>query len=375
MIYFDYAATTPMSETALTAYTEAAQKYYGNANSIHDYGTEAYQIVEFCKRKVSSYLGATEMQVYFTNGGSESNLIAIEHLKAITEGNHIIISAGEHNSIRQMEEKLENEGYEVSIVYFNEDGVIDINELSQLLRKDTAFVCAQHINGEIGTVQPIEEISKLCQQYNVKLHVDAVQSFGKLDLSNIADQVDSLSISSHKIYGPKGIGLLYLKEQPRQTQTLSHFILKGNTVDVPSIVAFTAACEEAVALLEEDARHMANLRSVFKRSLDHEQYVHFFESEKGNQLDSIVGMAIERMDGQYVMLECNRNNFAISTGSACDVRYEKKTNTMSALQVDDETARQFFRISFGRFTTEADVISLAQYLDHLIETEVISEVT
>ncbi|MDV2580920.1 IscS subfamily cysteine desulfurase [Alkalibacillus haloalkaliphilus] len=375
MIYLDYAATTPMSETALTAYTEAAQKYYGNANSIHDYGTEAYQIVQLCKQKLSSFIGANETQVYLTSGGSESNLLAIEHLKEITEGHHIIISAGEHNSIRQTEEKLKNEGYEVSVVYFDQDGVININNLKRLIRKDTAIVCTQHINGEIGTIQPIEEISKLCRQNNIKLHVDAVQSFGKLDLTDTASLVDSLSISSHKIYGPKGIGLLYLKEQPRQTQTLAHFILKGNTIDIPSVVAFTAACEEAVILLEDEAKDMAKLRNVFKQSLDHEQYVHFFESEKGNQLDSIVGMAIERMDGQYVMLECNRNNFAISTGSACDVRYEKKTNTMIALQVDDETARQFFRVSFGRYTTEADVISLAQYLDHLIETEVISEVT
>ncbi|GAA0458295.1 IscS subfamily cysteine desulfurase [Alkalibacillus silvisoli] len=374
MIYFDYAATTPMSNTALTAYTEAARKYFGNANSIHDCGTEAQQVLHLCKQKVSTYIGATPEQIHFTSGGSESNLLAIEYLKQQTVGKHIILSAGEHNSIRQTEDKLINEGYEVSIVYFNEQGVMDLEMLYELTRDDTAFISVQHINGEIGTIQPIDEISIWCQENHIKLHVDAVQSFGKIDLTQIANQVDSLSVSGHKIYGPKGIGLLYLKETPIYEPSLFQFVLKGNTVDIPSVVAFTASCEESVHLLKQEVVQMEQLRQTFKQSLNYKEYIRFFEAEEENQLASIIGMAIERMDGQYVMLECNRHNFAISTGSACDVRYQKMTNTMEALQVGEETARQFFRISFGRYTTESNIRSLAKCLNDLIQSQVISGV-
>ncbi|NIK12240.1 IscS subfamily cysteine desulfurase [Alkalibacillus almallahensis] len=372
MIYLDYAATTPMSDTALNAYVKSARQYFGNANSMHDLGSEAEQVVQVCKKQLGQFVGAESDQIYFTSGGSMGNWLALEHLKQQAVGDHVILSAGEHNSLRQMEETFRQEGYQVSVVPFNSNGVIDLDHLNEVLSEKTAIVCVQHSNGEIGTLQPIEQISKLCADYQALLHVDAVQSFGKVDLSKISDYVDSLAVSSHKIYGPKGAGFIYLKEHPKyDPASMAQKWLKGNTVDVPSVVAMTSACEEAVERIEEERHYQSHLRTLFKESLIEPSAIKFFEGEKSIQLPSIIGMAIERMEGQYVMLECNRHNIAISTGSACDVRYQQSANAMNALQMDDETARQFFRISFGRYTTYDEVKQLAACINTLIETNVL----
>ncbi|MDQ0159572.1 IscS subfamily cysteine desulfurase [Alkalibacillus salilacus] len=375
MIYLDYAATTPMSDTALNAYVKSARQYFGNANSMHDLGGEAEQVVQFCKKQLGEFIGAQSDNIHLTSGGSMGNWLGIEHLKQQAEGNHVILSAGEHNSIRQTEAAFRQVGYQVSVIPFNSNGVIDLERLNEVLNEQTAIVCVQHSNGEIGTLQPIEQISKLCAEYQALLHVDAVQSFGKVDLSNIADLVDSLSVSSHKVYGPKGVGFLYLKDHPKyDSASMAQKWLRGNTVDVPSVVAMTSACEEAVERIEEEHHNQSQLRALFKESLIEPNVIQFFEGEKSIQLPSIIGMAIEHMEGQYVMLECNRHNIAISTGSACDVRYQQSANAMNALQMGEETARQFFRISFGRYTTYDEVKQLAACLNTLIETNVLNEV-
>ncbi|MFD1390441.1 cysteine desulfurase family protein [Alkalibacillus flavidus] len=363
----DYAATTPMSDVALNAYGDAARTYFGNTNSLHDAGTEAAQVYEWCRQQIGHYVGADGDHIYFTSGGSASNQLAVSHWMSREDGQHVIMSAGEHNSVQTMRASLEHEGFRVSIIPFRPDGRIDLEKLNDAISEDTALVCVQHVNGEMGSIQPIHDVADLCRRYHAKLHVDAVQSFGKLDLSKMANDVDSLAVTSHKLYGPKGVGALYLRDKPKTALTT-------NTIDLPSVVAFTAASEEAVTNIEQEEARFQSLRQTFKRELMYPDYVRWFEAGDQEQLPSIVGMAIHHMDGQYVMLECNRQNIAISTGSACDSRYEQHAHVTRALQMDDETARQFFRVSFGRYTTHDDVKKLAACLNELIELNVLDEV-
>ncbi|WP_188206096.1 IscS subfamily cysteine desulfurase [Alkalibacillus aidingensis] len=367
MIYFDYAATTPMSEVALEAYVDTAKKFYGNTNSLHDIGSVSDQLLKACKAKMASFIGGLDFQIFFTKGGSESNLLGIDQLISQSKGNHVIISQAEHNSLQQTRQLLESQGYQVSTVSFDEYGVVDLVQLKSLKRDDTCLVIVQHINGEIGTIQPINEISDWCSRHGIFLHVDAVQSFAKLDLSQIAEQVDSLSVSSHKIYGPKGIGFLYLRNPlVHQIERQSSYLLKGNTVDLPSVVAFTAAADQQISIIESENERMLRLRQLMMSHLGNEKAFTIYESDEIKQLPSIVGMGLDGVEGQLVMLECNRKGFAISTGSACDVKYQKLPSSMSAWSVEPNKAKEFFRVSFGKYTTEDDVIKLARVLNDIV---------
>ncbi|TFB23874.1 aminotransferase class V-fold PLP-dependent enzyme [Filobacillus milosensis] len=361
MIYFDYAATTPMSNEALKAYIEVAQKYYGNTNSLHDLGAQSEQLLEQCKGTLANLIGGEREGIYFTNGGSESNMLGIKLLLNQDNRKHIIISTAEHNSNHQITRFLELEGYKVSHIPFTRNGQIDIDFLKYEITNDTALVIVQHINGEIGTIQPINEVAEICKRHDIFLHVDCVQSFGKIDLKNISPVVDSLSVSSHKIYGPKGIGFLYTNHQP--TTSLEQLILHGNTYDLPGIVSFTVAANEAIELMESEKKQLIELREAFIEQLEPiKEFITIYENKNQKQLPSIIGMAIEGIEGQWVMLECNRQGYAISTGSACDVKYNQTPNTLRALQEDEIKAKGFFRISFGRQTNMNQVKELGRFL-------------
>ncbi|GEL77406.1 IscS subfamily cysteine desulfurase [Tenuibacillus multivorans] len=361
MRYFDYAATTPMSTGAIEAFENTAKKYFGNANSLHDYGAEADQLLSQCKYHLSQIIGGKPENIYFTNGGTEANILGIKQLLSKRTGKHIMISMAEHNSIQQLCHTLELDGYEISYLPFNENAQIDVEQLESMIRQDTTVISVQHINGEIGAIQPIEEVAQICRKHDVGLHVDCVQSFGKMEISHVIEQADSLSVSSHKIYGPKGIGFLYMKDIDQHS--FEYLLLKGNTMDLPSIASFTVAAHEATERMQEESVRMKELREIFLQELKPiKQSLTVYEARSHHQMASVIGMGIHGVEGQWVMLECNRQGFAISTGSACDVKYNQIPNTLKALSVRPEKAKAFFRVSFGKETTVQDVEDLARFL-------------
>lgn len=372
MIYFDYAASCPLDKEAAETYIKAATDYFGNSKSLHDIGNKAYNLLEYSRAQLSSVLGIDKDGLYFTSGGSESNFLGIQTLKGspLKNGKHMISTSAEHSSVGNTLEKLKEEGYDITYLDFNQDGVIDLMELEKAIRKDTILITVQHGNPEIGTIQPISEISTLCQKNDILLHSDCVQTFGKQDLKTISKLVDSFSISGHKIYGPKGIGALYLSPKrawkPYYPGTSHEGGIRPGTVNVPAIAAMTVAAVKMEKMREQLHEHYQILRRQLLQQLE-TMDSRFIFYEFNNQLPSTIGMRVKGIEGQWMMLELNRLGFAISTGSACQIGLLSPSKTMKALGVTGKKAKEFIRISFGKMTSINDVKQLGEAILSIVE--------
>lgn len=368
MKYFDYAASSPLDHEAAELYVKAATEYYGNSQSLHDIGSTANSLLENCRKELARLLGVESDGVFFTSGGSESNLLSIYALLSANrkKGRHIITGMAEHASVHNVLGMLEKEGYEVTYLPFNSEGKIEVVAIEEALRDDTVLVSIQHGNPEIGTLQPLEEIARICEEKNVLLHSDCVQSFGKTSIGSVASVVDALSISGHKFYGPKGTGAVYLNPRiawkPYIEGTSHERGFRAGTVNVPGILAMTAAAQKAISKLEAEIERLSSLREIFvSQFTDLTNQVTIYNA----QLPAIIGMRIHGLEGQWVMLECNRRGFSISTGTACHTGLLDPSKTMTAIGVEGKAAKEFFRISFGRQTDESDVRQLGEVLAEL----------
>jgi len=365
MKYFDYAASSPLDKEAAELYVKTATDYYGNSQSLHDIGYQANTLLENARKEMSKLFAVEAEGIFFTSGGSESNLLGIRALLSakLKEGCHIITGIAEHDSVYLVMKTLEKEGYEVTYLPFNCEGKIEVAAVEEAMREDTILVSIQHVNPEIGTLQPIKEISSLCKNNQVLFHSDCVQSFGKTPIQEVASVVDSLSISGHKFYGPKGTGLAYVNPRvawrPEIEGVNQEKGLRAGTVNVPGILAMTLAAQKTVTRIDEEIIRLAFLREAFMS-----QFSLLGDSVTiyPSQLPGLIGMRLHGHEGQWVMLECNRRGFAISTGTACHVGLLTPSKTMAAIGVTGKAAKEFFRISFGRQTTEEDVRSLGGYL-------------
>ncbi|MEQ6376017.1 IscS subfamily cysteine desulfurase [Bacillaceae bacterium S4-13-58] len=369
MKYFDYAATCPIVEEALEAYIKTAKNYYGNTSSLHDIGGKAKAFLEICRKEMANLIGINETSLYFTSGGTESNVLAIHSLLSapLKEGKHIVASMGEHSSILNFLVKLEEEGYSITLLPYQKDGTIDIDDFSKSIQKDTILAIVQHANGEVGTIQPIEQIGDICNKYKILLHTDCVQSFGKISVKEIIPYVSSLSISGHKIYGPKGIGAVYvnpsLEWRSFLPQTTHENGFRAGTVNLPAIAGFTVAASQSMNIIQEQQARHEELRNLFKENLESFMIPYsIIESDNRRQIPSIIGLMVDRLEGQWLMLELNRLGFAISTGSACQVGKQSPSSTIIGTGVSPERAKQFVRISFGKYTTKNDILELTHAL-------------
>ncbi|SEM32470.1 cysteine desulfurase [Mesobacillus persicus] len=372
MKYFDYAASSPLDQEAAELYVKAATEYYGNSQSLHDIGSTANSLLENCRKELGKLLGVESDGVFFTSGGSESNLLSIHALLSANrgKGRHIITGMAEHASVHNVLRMLEKEGYEVTYLPFNAEGKIEVAAIEKALREDTVLVSIQHGNPEIGTLQPLEEIARVCKDNNVLLHSDCVQSFGKTSIREVASVVDALSISGHKFYGPKGTGAVYLNPRlawkPYIEGTSHERGFRAGTVNVPGILAMTAAAQKAISKLEDESERLSSLREIFVSQFTNlTNQVTIYDA----QLPAIIGMRIHGLEGQWIMLECNRRGFAISTGTACHTGLLDPSKTMTAIGVKGKAAKEFFRISFGRQTEESDVKELGRILAELTRTQ------
>lgn len=363
MIYFDYAASCPLDEEAAQVYVKASTEYYGNSSSLHDIGDVAHKLLENCRREIAQFLGVEKEGIYFTSGGTEGNYLAIQTLLSaqLKKGKHMITAVAEHSSVRNTMEKLESAGYEVTSLPFNTSGYIDVEQFKQAIRPDTVLVSIQHGNPEIGTLQPIEEIGQICKENDILIHSDCVQSFGKVDLSEVAQSVDSLTISGHKFYGPKGTGALYLNPRLRWDAyvpgTTHEDGFRPGTVNVPGIAGMSVAAKKAVENIDSNHTHYEQLRKAFLQSLEpvrHQCVVYDAD------LPSTIGLRILGLEGQFVMNECNRYGFAISTGSACQVSMQTPSKTMTAIGLEPKPAKEFIRVTMGRDTKVSEVQQLAE---------------
>lgn len=376
MSYFDYAATCPLDEDAAKMYVKAATEFFGNSQSLHDTGEQARQLLENCRIEMARLLGVEKEGVYFTSGGSEGNFLAIEALLSDKKkkGKHIIACLAEHGSVHSSMERLKRDGYEITYLPFNQNGLINVEEFKTSIKEDTVLAVVQHGNSEIGTIQPIQDISLICKMHQILLHSDCVQTFGKIDLKPISSFVDSLSLSGHKIYGPKGTGAVYVRPQiqwePVFPNTTHERGMRPGTVNVPGIAAMTVAAQKIHQSLSRNMDHYHNLRQLFISNLKpiHDTFqIHGWLDE--HQLPSIIGMNLKGVEGQWVMLECNRQGFSISTGSACHSGMQSPSKTMTALGYSGKEAKEFFRISLGIMTSKEDIIRLSNALINIVKSK------
>lgn len=375
MIYFDFAATTPLDSEAAEVYLKVATEYYGNSSSLHDIGGLAAALLENCREELASLVGIDKKGLFFTSGGSEGNFLAIEALLSSPqkEGNHIIAGMAEHSSIHGALNRLKKAGFEITRVPMNSKGLIDREQLFKSIRPETVLLALQHVNSEIGTIQPLEEIAKICKTNRIHLHSDFVQSFGKLDVRSIAPLVSSFSFSGHKFYGPKGIGGVYMNPQmnwepffPGSTHERG---FRPGTLNVPAIAAMTAAAQKIFGRMEEDRHKYQLLRRAFIETLEPmKEKITIYQADDASQLPNIIGLRIAGIEGQWMMLECNRLGFAISTGSACQVGMQTPSKVTQALGLDNQAAKEFIRISFGHTTSLEDVVRLGESIVKIVKS-------
>ena len=368
MRYLDHAATTKMDNEVLEVYRMASERFFGNASSLHDFGAEASRMLENARGVIANTLSVKGDEIYFTSGGTEANQLAVLTLlrSVKKEGKHIITTSIEHGSLHQLFKKLAVEGYSITYLGVDELGVVSLDDLREALRDETVLVAVQHVNSEIGVVQNIQEMGAFLKEKGIYFHSDLVQSYGKIQLDLRELNITSGAISSHKIYGPKGMGAAFISEKISFTsfypETSHEGGFRPGTVDVPSVLAFAHAAQLVCARIEVNRLHDANLRAIFVNRLsEYKDYI-LLHTHKTQQVDAIIGASIVGLQGQFIMLECNRYGFAISTGSACQVGKAEPSRMMLAMGKTNEAAKELFRISFGQETTEQDVLDLANVL-------------
>ncbi|MGV2622701.1 UNVERIFIED_CONTAM: IscS subfamily cysteine desulfurase [Halobacillus marinus] len=364
MHYFDYAAACPIEEEALSVYIHASKKFFGNTGSLHDIGTDAKRLLEHCRERIAHMVGVEKAGIYFTSGGTESNEIALRSLQALRPNRSVIIAGGEHASIQYLVDQWEEEGVSVTRIPFTEDGVLNMAVLKATMNDETGLVIMQHVNGDIGTTQPVEEVNQLCDTYGALMHCDCVQSFGKKDLRAVSKVVDSLSLSAHKIGGPTGIGAVYIKPSlnvPPKTPSPAHESgMRPGTVPLPGVAAFTEAAGKSVDNLIENQRKISERKRWFLERMQ-ECRESFRVVGNGN---AVVGICLKGVEGQWAMLEANRLGYAFSTGSACQAG--KTPYALTAMGMSKEEAKTFIRISFHPSHTRQEVEGLAAVLKKTI---------
>jgi cysteine desulfurase len=364
LIYLDFAATTPISDESLATYNEVSKKYYGNSQSIHNFGIDANSITEIARRQLGTLLNCNSNGIYFTSGGSEANYLTI--LSIIkgnkNKGNHIITTQTEHSSISNLMKELEMNGYEVTYLKPDSQGRVPVEELIASIKPSTLLASINFVNSEIGTIQDIKKIGKILKEHNVIFHTDSVQAFGKININVEELNIDALSVASHKIYGPKGIGFAYISPRikwlPLISGTTHQKGFRPGTLDIPSIAAMVTAATNIINDLKDNHQKFETLNKYFLDSVNGANVpISIYGT---NKLPNIIGFSIKGIEGQYLMLECDKKGIAISTGSACKVGLQKPSSTILAIGKSSNEAREFVRISFGKLTN-------TNHIDKLID--------
>ncbi len=362
-IYMDNQATTPMDPRVLDKMLPFFGKIFGNAASRnHQFGWEAEQAVDKAREQVAKLIGCTPKEIIFTSGATESNNLAIKGIAEMYKerGNHIITQTTEHKAVLDTCKKLEKMGYRVTYLEVQKDGLIPMDALREAMTPDTILVTIMFANNEIGVVQPVEEIGKLCHERNVIFHTDAVQAVGKIPVNVQAMNIDVLSMTAHKIYGPKGVGALYVRRRNPRVQITEQINggghergMRSGTLNVPGIVGLGKACEIAGAEMESEAKRLMELRDYmrakFEKALD---YVHV-NGNMEHHLPGNLNMSFVHVEGESLLMGIN--DIAVSSGSACTSATLEPSYVLKALGLGDDVAHSSIRFGLGRFNNRAEV--------------------
>jgi cysteine desulfurase len=362
-LYLDYAASTPLDPRVIKVLRETLESpdLFGNASSQHYYGWRAAELIEAARLQVAMSLQADVGEIIWTSGATESNNLALKGAAYFyrERGRHIITMQTEHKAVLDTCAQLEREGFEVTYLPVQTNGLLDIHALQKALRKDTILVSVMQVNNETGVIQDIKSIAEIVKQHGALFHVDAAQSMGKVAL-NVQDiSVDFVSLSAHKVYGPKGVGALYVRRKPRARllallQGGGHEQgLRSGTLPTHQIVAMGEAFKIAREDFLRDHQHIALLRKQLLEGLKTIPGI-IFNGALENSVPGIVNFSCQAVEGESLLLAI-QNDLAVSSGSACTTATIEPSHVLRAMKVSDELAHSSLRISYGRFTTSAEI--------------------
>ena len=372
-VYLDSAATTYVTNEVLNEMMPCYNIFFGNPNSIHSFGREAQGIVDRARDRIAKTINAKSEEIYFTSGGTEADNWAIKgiaHAYA-NKGKHIITSQIEHPAVMESCRALEKEGFEVTYLPVDKYGVVSLAALLHAIRKDTILISIMAVNNEVGTIQNIKAIGKTARENGILFHTDAVQAYGalKLDVEDMC--IDLMSFSSHKIYGPKGIGALYIRKGVRIANLLDgghqERSKRGGTSNVPAIAGFGKAAEINARDLMINNQRMKSLRDYFIRQVTEKIPYVIVNGHPQQKVNSIVSISFELIEGEAILLMLDFEGIAVSTGSACTSGTLERSHVLSAMGIDDETANGTIRFSFSRSTTKADLDYTVEKLVDVVE--------
>ena len=362
-IYLDNHSTTPMDPRVLEAMLPYFTEHFGNAASRnHSFGWEAEQAVEKARKQIAELIGANPKEIIFTSGATESNNLAIKGVAEMyaEKGNHIITAATEHKAVLDTCKKLEKQGFQVTYLALREDGLIDLDKLRAAITDKTILVSIMYANNEIGVVQPVAQIGKICKEKGVLFHTDGVQAVGKIPVDVIKDNIDLMSITAHKLYGPKGVGALYVRRKNPRVQITSQMDggghergMRSGTMNVPAIAGFGKAAELCRLEMGEESKRLEFLRDKLRAKLESELDEVFINGTMEHRLPHNLNISFAYVEGESLLMGIN--DIAVSSGSACTSATLEPSYVLKALGVGDDLAHTSIRFGLGRFTTEEEV--------------------
>jgi len=371
-IYLDYAATTPTHPDVIEAMLPYFAEIFGNPSSIHSFGLEAKVAIEDSRGKIAALINAGSDEIVFTSGGTEADNYAIKGIAYASEykGNHIITSSIEHHAVIEPMKLLEKQGFDVTYLPVDEYGLVDPQEVSDAITDKTILVSIMHANNEIGTIEPIEEIGKITREREICFHTDAVQTVGHLPVNVNELGVDLLSMSAHKIYGPKGIGALYIRKGTK----LAPFMLGGeqehgrraSTENVPGILGFSKAIEIAQGSMIEEMRYLTQLRDKLIKGIMGRIEDIRLNGHPTKRLPNNVNISIEFVEGESMLLNLDLEGIAASTSSACSSSSIEPSHVLLSLGLSREQAYGSLRFSLGWKSNEEEVDRVIEVLPRVI---------
>jgi cysteine desulfurase len=374
-IYMDNHATTPLDPRVLDAMMPYFTGKFGNAASRnHSFGWEAEQATEVAREQIAKLIGAAAKEIIFTSGATESNNLAIKGIGEMyrERGNHIITQVTEHKAVLDTCKRMEKAGFRVTYLPVKADGLIDLEDLKRAIDDKTILVSIMFANNEIGVIQPVAEIGKICREKGVIFHTDGVQAVGKVPVDVSAMNIDVLSLSAHKIYGPKGVGALYVRRRNPRVQISEQINggghergMRSGTLNVPGIVGLGAACEIAREEMASEDKRLRALRDKLKTKLESNlDYIHVNGSWE-HRLPGNLNMSFVYVEGESLLMGIN--DVAVSSGSACTSATLEPSYVLKALGLGDDVAHSSIRFGLGRFNTEAEVNYVADKVIDIVQ--------
>lgn len=367
-IYLDHAATTPVAKEVLEAMQPYFSQKFGNASSLYSFGREAKEAIEDSRQKAAKVIGAEPCEIIFTSGGSESDNMVLRGIAKA--GDHIITSAFEHPAVLHTCQALEKEGVKVTYVPVTKDGFVRPEDVKKAITKKTKLVSIMHANNEIGTIQPVAEIGKLCRDAGVLFHTDAVQTYGKIPIDVKKMGIDFLSASGHKLYGPKGVGCLYMRSgvplKPLITGGSQEHRMRAGTENAAGIVGFGKAAELSLKNMDRESTYLTKLRdSLIVRVLKIEDS--WLNGSRQNRLPNNTNFGFEYIEGESIILHLDIKGVAASTGSACSSESLTPSHVLTAIGLSPVKAHGSLRMTLGKDNTKEEIDYVLGVLPEIVE--------